>query len=127
MKLRITILSVILMLGGAARAELQSASDATIRQALSSGKPSVVDVGARYCNQCKKMAPILESLAVEYRGRASVMFVDAHEDQAAAEKFRVMMIPTQIFFNAMGKEVKRHIGFMDKADIVKELKALGVK
>jgi thioredoxin 1 len=38
-----------------------------------------------------------------------------------------VMIPTQIFFNAQGKEVKRHIGFMDKADIVKELKALGVK
>jgi thioredoxin 1 len=37
------------------------------------------------------------------------------------------MIPTQIFFNSQGKEIKRHIGFMDKADIVKELKAAGLK
>jgi thioredoxin 1 len=37
------------------------------------------------------------------------------------------MIPTQIFFNAQGKEVKRHVGFMDKAALVKELQAAGVK
>lgn len=33
------------------------------------------------------------------------------------------MIPTQIFFDGKGKEVSRHIGFMEKADIVKQLKA----
>jgi thioredoxin 1 len=37
------------------------------------------------------------------------------------------MIPTQIFFNAQGKEIKRHIGFMDKSDILKELKVSGLK
>ncbi len=73
------------------------------------------------------MAPILESLSGEYRNRASVLFIDVHEDQAAASRFKVQMIPTQIFFDAQGKEVKRHIGFMDKAAIVKELKAAGVK
>jgi thioredoxin 1 len=73
------------------------------------------------------MAPILESLAGEYRGKASVLFIDAHEDQAAAKRFKVQMIPTQIFFDAQGKEVKRHIGFMDKADILKGLKAAGLK
>jgi thioredoxin 1 len=115
------------MLAATAFAELPSAKDATVRQALASGKPSVIDLGARYCYQCKKMAPILEALAGEYRNRASVMFIDVHEDQAAADKFHIQIIPTQIFFNSQGKEVKRHIGFMEKADIVKELKALGVK
>jgi thioredoxin 1 len=37
------------------------------------------------------------------------------------------MIPTQLFFDAKGKEVKRHVGFMDKAAIVFELKAAGLK
>ena len=73
------------------------------------------------------MAPILESLAGEYGGRASVLFIDVHEDQAAARKFRVQMIPTQIFFNAQGKEVKRHVGFLDRAAIVRELKAAGLR
>ena len=73
------------------------------------------------------MAPILESLSNEYQGRANVLFIDVREDQAAAEKFRVQMIPTQIFFNAKGKEIKRHMGFMDKQDILKELKLVGLK
>ncbi len=110
-----------------ARAELPSASDAVITQTLAAGKPAVIDLGARACIPCKKMAPILESLAAEYRGKASVLFIDVHGNQTAAKQFRVQMIPTQIFFDARGKEVKRHMGFMDKADIVKELNALGVR
>lgn len=116
-----------LLLTGVANAELPSASDTLVKQTLSSGKPAVIDLGARTCIPCKKMAPILESLAKEYQGKASVLFIDVREDQAAAKKFKVQMIPTQIFFDAKGKEVRRHIGYMDKADIVKELKAAGLK
>ena len=110
-----------------AHAELPSATTATIRQALASGRPTVIDLGARTCIPCKKMAPILESLAGEYRNRANVLFVDVHEDRAAADTFKVRMIPTQIFFNSQGKEVKRHIGFLDRAGITKELKAAGLR
>lgn len=118
---------VLILTATAAQAELPSATDAVINQVLASGKPSVIDLGARSCIPCKKMAPILESLASEYRGRANVLFIDVHDNQAAAGRFRVQMIPTQIFFDARGKEMKRHIGFMDKAAIVKELRALGTK
>ena len=108
-------------------ADLTSANESAIHAALTSGKPTVADFGARTCIPCKKMAPILESLSGEYRGKANVLFIDVHEDQAAAKKFHVLMIPTQIFFDAKGREVKRHIGFMEKKDVVKELKALGVR
>ncbi|WP_306536112.1 co-chaperone YbbN [Geobacter sp.] len=109
------------------RAELPSASDAAINQTLAAGKPAVIDLGARSCIPCKKMAPILESLVTQYRGKAGILFIDVHENKTAAKRFRVQLIPTQIFFDARGKEVKRHMGFMDKADIVKELSALGVR
>ncbi len=116
-----------LLWAGTAYAELPSATPALINQALTSGRPTVIDLGARTCIPCKKMAPILESMSNEYRGKASVLFIDVHEDQAAAKRFKVQMIPTQIFFDAKGKEVKRHIGFMDKADILKELTTAGLK
>ena len=123
------MLTVVLLLSTAcfANAELPSATPEVFDKALSSGKPTVIDLGARTCIPCKKMAPILESLSKEYRGKASVLFIDVSEDQAAAQKFRVQMIPTQIFFDAKGKEVKRHMGFMDKAAILKELKNAGLK
>jgi thioredoxin 1 len=127
MKKYLTVGAITLSLAGVAQAELPSATDATIKQSLSSGKPTVIDLGARTCIPCRKMAPILESLSSEYRSKASVLFIDVHENQAAAEKFRIQMIPTQVFFNAQGKEVKRHVGFMEKAGIVKELKAAGLK
>lgn len=110
-----------------AHAELPSASDKTISQALASGKPMLLDLGARSCIPCRQMAPILEALATEYQGKANILFVDVWEDKATARKFRVQMIPTQIFFNASGQEVKRHVGGMERDEIVKELKAAGLK
>jgi thioredoxin 1 len=127
MKRCMTALAVIFTLAGSARGELPSATDAMVRQSLSSGRPTVIDLGARTCIPCRKMAPILETLSKTYRGKAGVLFIDVHDDRAAAQKFRVQMIPTQIFFDARGKEVKRHIGFMDKADIVRELQAAGLE
>jgi len=117
----------LLLIAVTVHAELPSATASAVSQSLSTGKPTVIDLGARTCIPCKKMAPILETLSAEYRGKANVLFIDVREDQAAARKFGVQMIPTQIFFDAKGKEVKRHMGFMDKSGIMKELKAAGLK
>lgn len=122
----LTVLAL-LMFATAAHAELPSANDAVIRAALSSGKPTVADFGARTCIPCKKMAPLLEELNHELKGKANVLFTDVWATQALAQQYRIQMIPTQIFFDATGKEVKRHIGFIDKADMLKELKAVGLK
>lgn len=108
-------------------AELPSSNDAVIRAALASGKPTIADFGARTCIPCKKMAPILEELNRELKGKANVTFTDVWETPALAKEYRVQMIPTQIFFDARGKEIKRHMGFIDKTDILKELKAAGLK
>lgn len=127
MKSAVLLFTVFMMVTALAHAELPSAKETTVKQALSSGKPAVIDLGARTCIPCKKMAPILEAVAGECRNKATVLFIDVHEDQAAAQKFGVQMIPTQIFFDAKGKEVTRHMGFMEKADILKSLKKAGMQ
>ena len=108
-------------------AELPSSNETSIRTALKSDKPTVVDFGARSCIPCKKMAPILEELNHELTGKVNILFVDVRKDNTIGELYRVQMIPTQVFFNAQGKEIKRHMGFMEKPDILKELKTLGMK
>lgn len=108
-------------------AELPSSSSATIKAARSSGLPTIADFGARTCIPCKKMAPILEELSRELKGRANVTFTDVWQNPAQANEYRIQMIPTQIFFDASGKEITRHMGFMDKRDIIKELKKAGMK
>jgi thioredoxin 1 len=102
-------------------------SDPLIRQALASGRPTLVDFGAAFCIPCKRMKPILDSLKTEYSGRANVLFVDIKQERDIPGKYKIQIMPTQVFYDAKGKEVKRHMGFMDKPEIIAEFKALGVK
>ena len=89
--------------------------------------PKLMDLGAHKCIPCKKMAPILEELAQEYKGVFAVEFIDVwqSENRAKAKKYKVRMIPTQIFFDAEGKELWRHVGFFSKMDILREWRKLG--
>ena len=87
---------------------------------------TMVDLGAHSCIPCKMMAPILEELREEYKGKAAIVFIDLQEHPQQAKKFNLKTIPTQIFFNKQGEEVYRHMGFLDKESIVKKLQSLGV-
>ncbi len=91
------------------------------------GMPTMVDLGATKCIPCKMMAPIIEELKKEYAGRASIIFIDVWENRGQAGKFGIRTIPTQIFYDRDGKEVSRHVGFMDKKSIVAMFERLGVK
>lgn len=90
------------------------------------GMVTLVDIGAATCIPCKMMAPILEKLEKAYQGRAAVFFIDVRKDLAGVERFKIRVIPTQIFFDKNGKEVYRHEGFMSEKDIVSIFKNLGV-
>jgi thioredoxin 1 len=92
-----------------------------------SALPLLVDVGADKCIPCVMMAPILEELKKEYKGSLNVVFVDAWKKPEEANKYRVRMIPTQIFYDASGKELYRHAGFMSKEDILSKLGELNIQ
>lgn len=102
-----------------------SASDNTTRAAVAK-LPKLLDLGAGKCIPCKMMAPILEELKKEYAGRMNVEFIDVWKDPEAGKAFGIEMIPTQIFFDASGKELFRHTGFFGKEDILGKWKELGV-
>jgi thioredoxin 1 len=87
---------------------------------------TMVDLGAKTCIPCKMMAPILEELKEEYKGRAEVIFIDVWDkaNEGKAQAFKVMAIPTQIFYDRHGKEVFRHVGFFDKKSIAAKLEEL---
>jgi len=89
--------------------------------------PAVIDLGMGKCIPCKQMKPILEELMQEYKGRARIEIIDIGQRPDQAEKHKVMLIPTQIFFDKDGQEVYRHEGFMPQADIVARLKEMGVE
>ena len=88
--------------------------------------PRLIDLGAGKCIPCKMMAPILEELKKEYQGRLDVIFVDVWEKPDEAKKYKINIIPTQIFYDASGKELFRHEGFFAKEDILAKWKEFGI-
>jgi thioredoxin 1 len=89
--------------------------------------PRLVDLGSTTCIPCKMMTPILDQLSKEYKTTLKVEFIDVREVQGAAEKYKIQAIPTQIIYDAKGKELYRHQGYYPKEDIVQKLKELGIK
>jgi thioredoxin 1 len=95
--------------------------------ASSQNLPMLVDIGRGTCKACKMMLPILQGLQEEYKGRAVIKIVDLRYEPEPARVYGIRLIPTQIFFDATGKEVYRHEGFMDKVSIQQKLQEIGVK
>ena len=88
--------------------------------------PRLVELGADRCIPCKMMAPILEQLRKEYSGKLEVGFIDVWKNPDAGRRYGIRRIPTQIFYDASGRELFRHVGFFPKEDILAKWKELGV-
>ena len=82
---------------------------------------TLVDLGATICIPCKMMAPLLEELKAEYKGRAEVLFIDVYAKPGIAKPFAIRAIPTQIVYDRQGKEVFRHLGFLEKNAMKEQL------
>lgn len=88
--------------------------------------PRLVELGADRCVPCKLMAPILEELRKEYAGTLQIESIDVWKNPDAAKEYGIRVIPTQIFYDAFGKELFRHVGFLSKQDILEKWKELGI-
>ena len=89
--------------------------------------PRLVDLGADKCIPCKLMAPVLAELAKEYAGQLDVVFIDVWKNEGEGARYGIRVIPTQIFYDAKGKELFRHEGFFSKQAILTKWKELGVE
>lgn len=96
-----------------------------LAEALVNGNPTVAEFGAATCIPCKRMKPIMEELAAEYGDRLNMSFVDVWKQTDLANRYRILAIPTQVFFDSSGNEVARHTGFWPKEEILAQLGEMG--
>ena len=87
---------------------------------LKSDLPVLVDFWAPWCAPCKMIAPIISQLAEEYKGKIKIGRLNVDGNQATAQKYGIMGIPTMILFEK-GKEVKKIVGLRNKESLIKEL------
>lgn len=75
--------------------------------------PALVDFYADWCAPCKKLAPIMEELAEEYKGRIHIYKVDVDENPDVANAFGIQSIPSLLFI-PMDDEPQMAVGAYPK-------------
>jgi len=94
-------------------------------------KPNVtfVELGSVNCIPCKKMQPVMKAIEEKYSDQVKVIFYDVWtaEQNPYADKYKIKLIPTQVFLDENGKEFFRHEGFYPEKEIDKLLQGKGLK
>ncbi len=82
----------------------------------------IVDFWATWCGPCRMLSPILDEVEEEMAGQISVVKVNVDDADEIAAKYRIMSIPTLLFFKN-GQLVDKTVGAMPKAVLVEKIKA----
>lgn len=91
-------------------------------------KVTFVELGSESCMPCRMMEPVLEMVSKRYPGQVKVVYHDVMTDAGRSEgsKYRIRVIPTQVFLDNSGKEYFRHEGFFSFEEIDRVLRQKGV-
>lgn len=93
------------------------ASDATFNaEVLQADVPVLLDFWAPWCGPCKMIAPILEELASQYKGKLKIVKMDVDENEQTPAQFGVRGIPTLIIFKN-GQNVATKVGALSKGQL----------
>ena len=109
-----------------AEGPIPAMSPADLDFALKTGVPLIVEFGGEHCIPCMKMQAVLENLRTRLGARARVSNFWIQENPEVARRHQIMVMPTQIIFDARGREIFRHMGYFAQPDFEKALKEKGL-
>jgi thioredoxin len=96
-------------------------TDATFEtEVLKASQPVLVDFWAVWCGPCRAVAPIVDELAKEYKGKLKVVKVDVDANVETASRYNILSIPTLLIFKD-GKPVETVVGAAPKKMFVEKL------
>ncbi|MDE6268323.1 MAG: thioredoxin [Muribaculaceae bacterium] len=99
-------------------------TDENVNEIIASGKPVVIDFWATWCGPCLRLTPVIEELAKEYEGQVVIGKYNVDEEGDLSSKYRIMSIPTILFFKNGEKVDIRLAGSQSKATIDEKIKEL---
>ncbi len=95
-------------------------TDSTVDSAASQYPLFVLDCWAEWCGPCRMIAPVLEEMARELKGKAVFGKLNVDENMQTANKYRISAIPTLLIFKN-GKLVDRQVGALPKATLTAKI------
>ena len=98
------------------------ASNTNFDGLLQDSKLVIVDFWATWCGPCRMLSPILDEVEEEMAGQISVVKVNVDDADEVAARYRIMSIPTLLFFKN-GEMVDKTVGAMPKPALVEKIKA----
>ncbi|HVE85027.1 MAG TPA: thioredoxin [Myxococcales bacterium] len=83
-------------------------------EVLESQEPVLVDFWATWCAPCRAIAPAVEELATQYKGRLKVAKMNIDDNQDTPQQYGIRSIPTLLVFKG-GQVVEQIVGAVPKA------------
>lgn len=102
-------------------------TDANAQEIISSGKPVVIDFWATWCGPCMAMAPLIDELATEYEGKVVIGKYNVDEEGDLSSEYRIMSLPTILFFKDGKKTDIRLAGSQTRATLESKIADLLAK
>lgn len=96
-------------------------SEDSFNAAIATGV-TLVDFWASWCGPCRMVAPVIDRLAEDFSGRATVGKVDVDEQTALANRFGIQSIPTVMVFRD-GHPLRTLVGAQEYAEYAAALEA----
>ena len=98
------------------------ASNDNFAELLESEKLVIVDFWATWCGPCRMLSPILDEVEEEMQEKIQVVKVNVDDADEIAAQYRIMSIPTLLFFKN-GEIVEKTVGAMPKNVLVEKINA----
>jgi thioredoxin 1 len=92
------------------------------KEVLENDKVTVIDFWAEWCGPCRMVSPIIEELAAEYEGKATIGKVDVDSNPNVSLKYGIRSIPT-ILYIKNGEVVDKQVGLASKKALADKLEA----
>jgi thioredoxin 1 len=125
MKRFIFLLLIVAALPWPSTALSVQAADPLGDSARKSGKPLIADFGMNQCKQCIKQTEAIDKFRPDAGDRLTLRFIHVAKEADLAGAYKIVLIPTLIFFDKQGKEVFRQVGLMPYDELRAKSRELG--